>query len=50
MHRLYLVRPLKPSPLPSEKQSAKVIELRVRREQRRALLRRLSRPDRPDAA
>jgi len=50
MHRLYLVRPLKPSPLPSEKQSAKVIELRVRREQRRAPLRRLSRPDRPDAA
>ena len=49
MHRLYLVRPVKPSPLPSEKRSAKVIELRVRREARRALRRDL-RPDRPDAA
>jgi len=49
MHRLYLVRPVKPTPLPSEKRSAKVIELRVRREARRAL-RRVPRPDRPDAA
>jgi hypothetical protein len=49
MHRLYLVRPVKPTPLPSEKRSAKVIELRVRREARRALRER-PRPDRPDAA
>lgn len=49
MHRLYLVRPVKPVPLPSEKRSAKVIELRVRREARRDL-RRALRPDRPDAA
>jgi hypothetical protein len=49
MHRLYLVRPVKPMPLPSEKRSAKVIELRVRREARHAL-RRAPRPDRPDAA
>jgi len=49
MHRLYLVRPVKPTPLPSEKRSAKVIELRVRREARRELRRGL-RPDRPDAA
>ena len=48
MH-LHLVRPVKPTPLPSEKRSAKVIELRVRREARRAL-RRDPRPDRPDAA
>lgn len=49
MHRLYLVRPVKPTPLPSEKRSAKVIELRVRREARRALRER-PRPDRPEAA
>ena len=49
MYRLHLVRPVKPSPLPSEKRSAKVIELRIRREQRRDL-RRALRPDRPDAA
>ena len=49
MHRLYLVRPVKPIPSASEKRSAKVIELRVRREARRDLRRRL-RPDRPDAA
>ena len=48
MH-LHLVRPVKPMPLTSEKRSAKVIELRVRREARRAL-RRVPRPDRPDAA
>jgi hypothetical protein len=49
MHRLYLVRSVKPTPQPSEKRSAKVIELRVRREARRALRER-PRPDRPDAA
>jgi len=49
MHRLYLVRSVKPTPLPSEKRSAKVIDLRVRQEARRDLQRRL-RPDRPDAA
>jgi len=49
MYRLYLVRSVKPTPLPSEKRSAKVIELRVRREARRALRER-PRPDRPDAA
>jgi hypothetical protein len=49
MPRLYLVRPVKPTPPPSEKRSAKVIELRVRREARRALRER-PRPDRPDAA
>jgi hypothetical protein len=49
MHRLYLVRPAKPTPLPSEKRSAKVIALRVRREARRAL-RETPRPRRPDAA
>jgi hypothetical protein len=49
MHRLYLVRPVKPTPPPSEKRSAKVIELRVRREARRTLRER-PRPDRPDAA
>ena len=48
MYRLYLVRPVKPMPLPSEKRSAKVIELRVR-EARRAR-RRDPRPHRPDAA
>jgi len=49
MHRLYLVRSVKPAPRPSEKNSAKVIELRVRREVRRDA-RRPRRPDRPDAA
>jgi hypothetical protein len=49
MHRLYLVRPVKAAPLPSEKRSAKVIELRVRREARRQL-RLAQRRDRPDAA
>ena len=49
MYRLYLVRPVKPMPRRSEKRSAKVIELRVRREARRAL-RRAPRSDRPDAA
>jgi hypothetical protein len=49
MHRLYLVRPVKPTPPPSEKHSAKVIELRVRREARRAV-REAPRPHRPDAA
>jgi hypothetical protein len=49
MHRLYLVRPVKAGPSASEKRSAKVIELRVRREARRDL-RRALRPDRPDAA
>jgi hypothetical protein len=49
MHRLYLVRPVKPEPQPSEKRSAKVIELRVRREARREK-RRILRSDRPDAA
>jgi hypothetical protein len=49
MHRLYLVRPVKPTPLPSAKRSAKVIELRVRGEARRAPRER-PRPDRPDAA
>ena len=50
MHRLYLVRPVKPSPPPSEKRSAKVIELRVRREAQRALREAPPRVDRPDAA
>jgi len=49
MHRLYLVRPVTPTPPPSEKRSAKVIELRVRREARRDAAR-ARRPDRPDAA
>ena len=49
MHRLYLVRPVRSTPLPSEKHSAKVIELRVRRETSRRL-RLVPRPDRPDAA
>ncbi len=48
MHRFYLVRPVKPTPLPREKHAAKVIELRVRREARR--LRAAQRPTRPDAA
>jgi hypothetical protein len=49
MYGLHLVRPVKAMPLPSEKRSAKVIALRVRREARRAL-REAPRPDRPDAA
>jgi hypothetical protein len=49
MHRLYLVRSVKPTPRPSGKRSAKVIELGVRREVRRKA-RRVRRPDRPDAA
>ena len=49
MHRLYLVRPVKPEPQPSEKYSAKVIELRIRREARREK-RRILQSDRPDAA
>ncbi len=49
MHRLYLVRPVRSTPPQSEKRSAKVIELRVRREARRHA-RRSPRPDRPDAA
>ena len=51
MHRhlhLVLARP-KPEPQPSEKYSAKVIELRVRREARREK-RRILQSDRPDAA
>ena len=48
MHRLYLVRSVTPTPRPSEKRSAKVIELRARREARR--LRLAPAPDRPDAA
>jgi hypothetical protein len=47
MHRLYLVRPVRPVPLPSEKHSAKVIELRVRREARNDPR---PTPDRPQAA
>jgi hypothetical protein len=49
MHRLYVVRSVKPTPQPREKHSAKVIELRVRREARRQALR-SRHPDRPDAA
>ena len=49
MQRLYLVRSVKPTPLPSERHSAKVIELRVRREARRDA-RRARQPDRPGAA
>ena len=49
MYHLYLVRSVKPTPTPSEERSAKVIELRARREARR-LLRQPRRPDRPDAA
>ena len=47
MHRLYLVRPVAP-PRP-DKHSAKVIELRVRREAR-AERRKPKLPDRPSAA
>jgi hypothetical protein len=49
MHRLYLVRPVKPILPEGEKRSAKVIELRVRREARRAQ-RHVPSPDRPTAA
>ena len=56
MHlHLYLVaaRPTgrceRPAKVPSEQRSAKVIELRVRREAQRQL-RSVPRPDRPDAA
>ena len=49
MYRLYLVRPVRSTPRPSEKRSAKVIELRVRREARREASRH-RRPHRPDAA
>jgi hypothetical protein len=49
MNRLHVVRSVKPTPPPSEKHSAKVIELRVRREARRDA-RRAPRSDRPDAA
>ena len=49
MKRLYLVRSVKPTPQPSEKRSAKVIELRARREARRGA-RRAPDSDRPDAA
>jgi hypothetical protein len=50
MYRLYLVRPVRNEPLPSEKRSAKVIELRVRREAREAARRAQPAPDRPRAA
>jgi hypothetical protein len=50
MYRLYLVRPVAPSPQPSAKRSAKVIALQARREQRRAHARPALRADRPDAA
>jgi hypothetical protein len=50
MYRLYLVRPVRNVPLPSEKRSAKVIELRARREAREAVRRQRSSPDRPRAA
>jgi hypothetical protein len=53
MYRLYLVRPVRSMPRPSEQRSAKVIELRVRREARREAQhreRRSQRPGRPDAA
>jgi hypothetical protein len=49
MRRLYLVRSVKPTPVPYEKHAAKVIALRARREAR-ADLARLRHPDRPDAA
>jgi hypothetical protein len=49
MHRFYLVRPVKRTPPPYEKNAAKVIALRVRREARLDVLR-VPRPDRPDAA
>jgi hypothetical protein len=49
MVHLHLVRPVKASPRPSELRSAKVIDLRARREARRALRSHPS-PRRPDAA
>jgi hypothetical protein len=49
MYHLYLVRPAKPTPRQSEKHSARVIELRVRREARRDP-RRVRRSDRPGSA
>jgi hypothetical protein len=49
MHRLYVVRSVKPTPPPREKHSAKVIELRVRREARRQAVRSVQ-PDRPEVA
>jgi hypothetical protein len=48
MYRFYLVRPVKATPPPSAKRSAKVIELRVRK-QARLDAARTERPDRPDA-
>ena len=50
MNRLYLVQTVKSTPRPSEKRSAKVIELRARREAREAVRRQRSSPDRPRAA
>jgi hypothetical protein len=50
MLRLHLVRPVRATPRPSEQRSAKVIDLRARRESRRAQMRLAPRPDRPDAA
>jgi hypothetical protein len=47
MYRLYLVRPEPPR---GDQRSAKVIELRVRREARRDALRPKPAPDRPRAA
>jgi hypothetical protein len=49
MRRLYLVRPVKPTPLPHEQHGAKVIALRARREARTDLVR-VRRSDGPDAA
>ena len=50
LYHLYLVRSVKPTSQPgAEQRSAKVIELRVRREARR-LQRQPRRPGRPDAA
>jgi hypothetical protein len=49
MRRLYLVRPVKPTPPPREQRAAKVIALRARREARADLVR-VRRSDGPDAA
>lgn len=49
MRRPTLVRPVRPTPPPYEKNAAKVIVLRARREARRDV-RTAPRPDRPDAA
>jgi hypothetical protein len=49
MRRLSLVRPVTPTPRAYEKNSAKVISLRVRRELHRDAQRALQ-PDRPTAA